>query len=276
MATLPITFGNAGNDAAHRQMQSLYGAQTPDEAAQRQAERVAKLDEQRLDYDISTMSADKAEGMGRIGNAASAVGQREALARENAKSARDNADTQVLLASIRAAEAMAAEAGRVARGYEADFENEFGTNWREDVALRVLDPDEFPLRGEGETQADYDARVEKAIIEKMIDPETGEIKDEYKDHPTLGRYAEWAKARNQELEAKAYIDAKQKPVAERTPEEQARVDKFEDQPAFDQAMQAQQEASLAKVDVAEIGASIDMAIDSQAVKADLMAGANAF
>lgn len=77
---------------------------------------------------------------------------------------------------------------------EAGLEEKYGESWREDLALKILDEDEIPQREEGESLADYRARVEDALIDKMIDGD-GNIKDEYKNDPATRDHAEWAKTR---------------------------------------------------------------------------------
>ena len=63
------------------------------------------------------------------------------------------------------------------------LEARLGDAWIEIVAGQVLDPDETPIRQEGESIPEWRQRVLDAMEEKMIDPETGEIRDEYKNHP---------------------------------------------------------------------------------------------
>ena len=66
---------------------------------------------------------------------------------------------------------------------EGELEARLGDAWIEIIAGKVLDPDEMPERQDGEPIPDWRARVEDKMNEKMIDPETGEIRDEYKNHP---------------------------------------------------------------------------------------------
>lgn len=83
---------------------------------------------------------------------------------------------------------------------EAAFEARDGDAWREIAAQVILEPDEIPQREEGETLGDYRERVEAAIIDKMIDPETGNVKDEYlnSDDPRVKEIAEWAQEKYDE------------------------------------------------------------------------------
>lgn len=85
---------------------------------------------------------------------------------------------------------------------EREFERENGEDWREDLALEILDPDKIPQRREGESMEAYRERLEEALIDEMLNPD-GSIKDEYKDHPEYGRYAEWAQWKYDQRVARA-------------------------------------------------------------------------
>jgi hypothetical protein len=74
---------------------------------------------------------------------------------------------------------------------EKGFEAEFGDAWREEIALRIYDEDEIPKQRPDETIDDYRARLEKELVDKMLNPD-GSIKDKYKNDPQLRKYAEWA------------------------------------------------------------------------------------
>lgn len=74
---------------------------------------------------------------------------------------------------------------------EIGFEAEFGDAWREEISLRVFDEDEIPRQRPDESVEDYRARLEKELVEKMINTD-GSIKDKYKNDPELRKYAEWA------------------------------------------------------------------------------------
>ena len=74
---------------------------------------------------------------------------------------------------------------------ERGFEAQFGDAWREEIALRVFEPDEIPQKHPNETQDEYRTRLEKELVDKMLNPD-GSIKDKYKDDPNLRRYAQWA------------------------------------------------------------------------------------
>lgn len=83
---------------------------------------------------------------------------------------------------------------------EAGFEDRHGDAWREKLAEIILDPDEIPQREDGESMEDYRERVEYELVNKMIDPETGTVKDEYlnSDDPDVREAAEWAQKKYDE------------------------------------------------------------------------------
>ncbi len=88
---------------------------------------------------------------------------------------------------------------------EKSFEERYGEDWREQMAERILEPDEIPQRREGESMEDYRQRLEETLIEKMLD-DTGEIKPEYLKDPELREWAKWAKKEYDKLD----LDVKMK------------------------------------------------------------------
>ena len=98
--------------------------------------------------------------------------------------------------------------GQEITALEQEFERENGEDWREDLALEILDPDKIPQRRDGESMEAYRERLEQSLIKELLNPD-GSIKDEYKDHPEYGRYAEWAQKKfDQQVirELKAKLD----------------------------------------------------------------------
>lgn len=156
---------------------------------------------------------------GEQANTASAAhtAQNDAEEKKRRKQNSDALETQVLLNSIRTAQDIADAAAARAAEAEAGFEEEFGDAWREEIALRVLDPDENPVIREGESIEEYRERVEETLIDEMIDQETGEIKNEYKNDPEKLRYAQWAQDKFIERRAEAVIEQANEPDAK--PEE---------------------------------------------------------
>jgi len=76
---------------------------------------------------------------------------------------------------------------------EAGFEAEFGDAWREEIALRILSPDDFPQQMKDENLADYRERLEEQLVDEMLNPD-GTIKEKYKNDPQMVKYAEWAQS----------------------------------------------------------------------------------
>ncbi len=74
---------------------------------------------------------------------------------------------------------------------ERGFTAIYGEDWREQFAMRVLDPDLMPQRRDGESMEEYRARVEQALMDELLNDD-GAIKDAYKDHPQYGKLAQWA------------------------------------------------------------------------------------
>jgi hypothetical protein len=95
-------------------------------------------------------------------------------------------------------EKMEAEVKRL----EDAFNVRDGEEWREKLALEILDEDEIPQRNPDERMGDYRERLEKHLIEEMLNPDST-INDEYKDHPKYGDYAEWAQKQFNLKNAKA-------------------------------------------------------------------------
>jgi len=74
---------------------------------------------------------------------------------------------------------------------EKRFRERDGDEWREKLALKILDPDEIPQRLEGETIEQYREKLEPLLINKMLHAD-GSIKERYKNDPELRDYAQWA------------------------------------------------------------------------------------
>lgn len=74
----------------------------------------------------------------------------------------------------------------------ASFEKRDGDAWREKLALKILDADAIPQQEAGESIQAYRKRLEQHLINEMLNPDGGTIKDKYKNDPKYGDYAEWA------------------------------------------------------------------------------------
>jgi hypothetical protein len=77
---------------------------------------------------------------------------------------------------------------------EKTLEDKYGDSWREDTALKVMGPDDIPERKPGESIQEWRERVEQALVREMIDPVTGKLKEQYKNHPdqAVREIGEWA------------------------------------------------------------------------------------
>lgn len=108
----------------------------------------------------------------------------------------DNLNAQIAFLDSKIAEA------------EIGFEERYGEDWREQIAQRLLDPDDIPQREDGESMEEYRQRLEDALISDMLD-ENGEIKPEYLDDPEMKEWGLWAKAEYDKREAerdKEYVE----------------------------------------------------------------------
>lgn len=97
---------------------------------------------------------------------------------------------------------------------ESAFEATHGDAWREQIANKVMDPDEIPQRRPDESMLDYRKRLEDALTTKMIDPVTGKLKAKYanSDDPDIRRYGDWAQARHTKRVADAYLENRSDPA----------------------------------------------------------------
>ncbi len=106
---------------------------------------------------------------------------------------------------------------------EDGFEADMGDAWREQIANKVMNPDDIPERREGESMADYRGRLEEVLIATMIDPATGQIRSEYANDPEMRSYGEWAKAKHQKRGVDAYLEERSDPALSQT--QKAAIDK---------------------------------------------------
>ncbi len=74
---------------------------------------------------------------------------------------------------------------------EQTFKEKYGDSWREKMALKIFGEDEMPQRRDGESMQEFRERLEKEIMNKMLNPD-GSIKPEYMDDPEMRSIAEWA------------------------------------------------------------------------------------
>jgi len=71
------------------------------------------------------------------------------------------------------------------------FRQRDGDEWREKLALKILGEDDIPQRRSDENIEAYRERLEIFLIDELLNDD-GSIKGEYKNHPELSDYAQWA------------------------------------------------------------------------------------
>jgi len=94
---------------------------------------------------------------------------------------------------------------------ETRFRERDGDEWREKLALKILDPDEIPQQRDGESIEDYRKRLEPILINKMLNPD-GSIKKQYLDDLELRDYAEWAQKKFHLNIARRYLIELENPI----------------------------------------------------------------
>ena len=104
--------------------------------------------------------------------------------------------------------------GKIAEG-EQYFTGKYGDDWREDMALRYLDPDEFPQKADDESMADYHRRLEEALYAKLYD-ENGSLRPGVADDPEKARLAEHLKYLKARRQAAADLEEANDIVADET------------------------------------------------------------
>lgn len=93
---------------------------------------------------------------------------------------------------------------------EADFRQRDGEEWREKLALKILGENDIPQRHDGESMDDYRARIERVLIDEMLNDD-GSIKDAYKNDPELSDYAHWAQKQYHLDSARAAVSELENP-----------------------------------------------------------------
>jgi len=90
------------------------------------------------------------------------------------------------------------------KALEDSFQKRDGDAWREKLALKILGEDDIPQQEPGEDISAYRKRLEKHLINEMLNPD-GTIKEQYKNDPKYGDYAEWAQKQFHLNNAKAAV-----------------------------------------------------------------------
>jgi hypothetical protein len=248
-----------------------YSPEAAEAAMRRQQDSEQIQQQQAFERQKSGAAADAGE----IASAAGAARRITEDADREEKERKERTDRQILLQALDQAQAFAEQRAADAEALEAEFEAEFGDAWREEIANRVLDPDDIPERQPGESMEDYRERLADTLIEHMVDPETGEIRPEYRDDPELSRYADWALARYDERNARAYVEQRNDPTL--SPEDQERLDRNWLGSATEERMQlASQEAARNGENIEPLANAIDQERSNVAVAASTQAGLDAF
>ena len=189
---------------------------------------------------INLNKSGQAENVGvrATGAGASMATDRIATQKAKEKSRRDAVDVQMLLA-LQNAQERSRILGREIASLEQSFEERHGDAWREIFANEILGPDETPIRGENETLAAYRQRVEEALIDKMIDPSTGQIRPEYKNDPRHAETATWAMKEWEKRQVDRFIDVQTDPTRSQA-ERQASFEHHKTFATFNESRQVSQ------------------------------------
>ena len=157
---------------------------------------------------------------------------------------------------------------------EEQLVEQFGEQWAEQVALEVLDPDEMPQRRDGESMADYQARVYDALEAELLD-ENGNIKPEYKDHPRYGNAAQYMEHR---YDRDAAVELRTKlNDPDTSPAEAAReIEEFSETASYYRMQAAQQELAANETARAELQANADERVDAEESRVAYQAADDAF
>lgn len=158
-------FIDKADQQAHDKAQVTY-KQAEDTLVQEQG-RMLRMG----NIDISQISSNGAFAM-------AAQKRGDDLVKENKKKANADAVLMALLDQIR--DDIERLDGEIA-DIRTDLDNKYGTNWEEHAAHEILD--EVPAREPGESDDEYHSRLEELFKDEMVDPVTGKLKDEYRDHP---------------------------------------------------------------------------------------------
>ena len=160
------------------------------EAAQRRLKDHQDIDNQQ---GHQRQLSGKAEASGELKTAPGAARSiADEMARSEEKERRRRIDDVMMLSAIDRAREYSRELSRQIGEIEQQFEARYGDAWREEFAIRILGPAEVPERREGESMEDYRERVEDALEDRLLDPETGEPRPEFANDPEYAELVRWA------------------------------------------------------------------------------------
>ncbi len=158
---------------------------------------------------------------------------------------------------------------------EEQFRKRDGDEWREKLALKILDADDIPPRRAGESMEAYRERLEPILMDEMLN-EDGSIKAEYKNHPELGDYALWAQKQYHLNAARGYVRELEDPYT--TPDRKNEIlDELEQHGDIEELTFADREAQEQSLVQNQIKDSADTNQDTQFnTKSDMSECSNLF
>jgi hypothetical protein len=153
-------------------------------------------------YSIAVGMGNLDAGQVSVSLSGSAASQAQRADDEREKKSKRDYEEQMFQSMLQRAQDWSDRLGRDIDGMEAEFTREYGDAWREHMALEILDP-ETAQRREGESVAEYRARLEEELRREMVNDD-GSIKDEYRTGPHT-RWARWAQSEDQKREVDHFI-----------------------------------------------------------------------
>jgi len=197
---------------------SKFGQSNLDQAEVSKIHRIEAFKENAI-----LLAGDHAQHMGVMALGAQAARSNIAVQEKRSKEAKRTADNILFLDLLGQAEAYAAQLAADVAEIEAGYEAQYGDAWIEQIAMEVLDPDAIPERREGEDIVSYRERVKETLLAEMINPATGDVKQEYTD----SEHANWAERRWKHEQVDAQMDIatdESRPQAEREAAVQAVIE----------------------------------------------------
>ena len=134
--------------------------------------------------------------------------------RKRAERSRKSTEDFVFLDTLQRARAASVRLAREVADIEKDYQAQYGDAWREHIAMEVFGEDEVPERKDGESVTEYRERLDREMVERMIDPATSKAKEEYADSP----HKRWAEKRYRQMQVDSQLaiaEDESRPQAER-------------------------------------------------------------
>lgn len=188
---------------------SKFGQSNLDQAEVSKIHRIEAFKENAI-----LLAGDRGSIAGVIERGAQATQSIQNTMSAKAKKARQSASNFLFLDLMDQASRYAAQLAADVARIEADYEAQYGDAWIETIALEVLNPDEIPERQDGESIKDYRERVRETLLDRMVDPSSGDIRPEYANSP----HANWAERAWKHEKVDAQMDIatdESRPQAER-------------------------------------------------------------